>query len=198
MYVFLIYIVLPYDQWLTMLAAMGGYFFPPFGKESMIPYAIANYVPWIVAMVSIAMVDVILALFVMWNYEYVLKIPFIGQKLGALAERGRATIERKEWLQRLSYAGIVLFVMVPFEGSGGLTGSLIGRMLGMEKKKVFASVCAGAFIGAFVIAQFSSFIIGLFSEDVKIVGGIIVGIIVLSLIVLLWNSKAPKGSELEE
>ncbi len=195
-YVFILYMALPYDQLVTMLAAMGGYLFPPLGKESMIPFAIANYVPWPVVVVSIAMVDVILALLVMWNYDHVLRIPFIGPKLEALAERGRGVIVKKDWLKKLSYAGIALFVMVPFEGSGGLTASIIGRMLGMEKRRVFLSVCAGALVGVFLIARFSAYIVEAFDENVRIIGGMIAGVVVLSVIVTLWRGK--KKSEPEQ
>ena len=65
LYVLAAYIVLPQDQFRLLFTAMVGYFFPPLGKESMIPFAVSGGVNWIVASLSVAYVDILIALFLL-------------------------------------------------------------------------------------------------------------------------------------
>ena len=47
------------------------YFVPPMGKESVIPIGIAQGIPWATLAFSIAFVDIVVCLFLIWNF-YVL------------------------------------------------------------------------------------------------------------------------------
>jgi len=49
--------------------------------------------------------------------------------------------------------------MFPFQGSGAVGATIIGRMLGMEPKKIWFAVILGAVIGCFMIAYASAFAI---------------------------------------
>ncbi|MCJ2533678.1 MAG: hypothetical protein LN364_00410, partial [Candidatus Thermoplasmatota archaeon] len=67
---------------------ISGYFFPPLGKESIIPAGIAFGVDPIVMALSIAFVDVVVALFLVWNYDLAKKIPIIGKFMIKVEEKG--------------------------------------------------------------------------------------------------------------
>ena len=73
---------------------MFAYFFPPLGKESVIPIGVSGgeltipiinqhiVVPSIYPLVmalTIAFVDIIVALFLLWNYDLAKKIPLVGK-----------------------------------------------------------------------------------------------------------------------
>jgi hypothetical protein len=45
--------------------------------------------------------------------------------------------------------------MIPFQGSGGLVGSIVGRLIGMNPLNTFFAISIGAVIGCFLIAIFS-------------------------------------------
>jgi len=134
---------------------ISGYFFPPLGKESIIPTGVALGIHPIVMGLSIAFVDIIVALFLVWNYDLAKKIPIIGKFMIKVEEKGNTAEEKYGWIKPLRFIGIVLFVIVPFQGSGGLVGSIVGRLFGMKPWNTFFAICLGAIIGTLLIAAFS-------------------------------------------
>ena len=55
--------------------------------------------------------------------------------------------------------------MVPVLGSGGIRGSIAGKLLGMKTTLVFLSILAGSLIGSFGIALASEAILGYLCVD---------------------------------
>lgn len=141
---------------------MVAYFFPPAGKESVIPLAISRGVPYYLIALAITFIDSMVSLFLIWNYDYAKKIPFFGHLLIMVEKRGRRVITRSRILSRFAYAALVLFVMVPFQGTGGAGATVIGRMIGMNPYRVFSAVVIGALLGTFLLALFSSSILRYF------------------------------------
>ena len=153
-----------------LLLLMMVYFFPPLGKESIIPLGVSGgeitnpitgYVsvvpsinPIIMAL-SIAFIDIVVALFLVWNYDLAKKIPIIGDFMKKVEEKGKNVEEKYGWIKPLRFIGIVLFVMVPFQGSGGMVGSIVGRLIGMKPRNTFIAISLGAVIGCLLIAMFS-------------------------------------------
>ena len=146
------------------------YLVPPFGKESVIPIGIAGgkiFVPIINAHVqvppidaniiafSVALIDSVVSLFTVWNYDLIKKIPILGSFVRKVEELGREGSKEYAWVRPLKFTGIVLFVMVPFQGSGGLVGSILGRLIGMRAVTTWLAVTIGAFAGSFILAYFA-------------------------------------------
>jgi uncharacterized membrane protein len=154
------YATLPYNLLLTMLGLMVAYILPPAGKETVIPLGIALGIPWWYMALSIVMIDIETGLFMALNFELAYKIPFLGKLLADLTEKTRLFIERHPWLAGLYFFTIALMVMVPVLGSGGIRGSIAGKLLGMRTSLVFPAIVAGSLIGCFGIALGSNAIIG--------------------------------------
>jgi len=139
----------------TMLVIAGLmliYELPPAGKETVIPAGILLGYPWVAVAASIALVDVEVGLFMVWNFDLAERIPVLGRGIRRFTAGGRAFIAERPWLTGLYFFGIVLMVMVPFAGSGGVRGAIAGRLLGMSRPKVMAAIAIGAFAGSFAIA----------------------------------------------
>jgi uncharacterized membrane protein len=163
---------------------MTGYFFPPLGKETIIPLGIhLGFHPILMAL-SIATIDIIVALFLLWNYDLAKTIPFVGTFMRKVEEKGRGVEDRYGWIKPLRFFGIVLFVMVPFQGSGGLVGSIVGRLIGMKPLNTFLAINMGAIIGCFLVAYFAKTLEFVFLQN--FLGGllIIIILIVIGLIVM--------------
>lgn len=160
---------------------ISGYFFPPLGKESIIPAGIAFGVDPIVMALSIAFVDVVVALFLVWNYDLAKKIPIIGKFMIKVEEKGNTAEEKYGWIKPLRFIGIVLFVIVPFQGSGGLVGSIVGRLLGMKPWNTFFAICFGAIIGTLLIATFSKAFLNL----AKINATLAIALVVIAAIIII-------------
>ena len=153
----------------TMLAIAGLmliYELPPAGKESVIPAGILLGYPWWAVAASIALVDVEVGLFMVWNFDLAEGIPVLGPWIRRFIAGGREFLASRPWLTGLYFFGIVLMVMVPFFGSGGVRGSIVGRLLGMGRVQVMAAITIGAFLGSFLIALATLFLRKAFVESI--------------------------------
>ena len=128
------------------------YFVPPFGKGTVIPGGIvAGIDPWTLA-VATAFVDIAVGVFLTWNFDLAKKIPFIGSGITRVQRKGEAMLGSLRWLERASFIGIVVFVMFPFQGSGAVGGTILGRAIGLSPNKNLAAVTIGAVGGSFLLS----------------------------------------------
>lgn len=185
---------------------MIAYFIPPLGKETIIPIGISGgeltipflnqYVvvptinPLIMAL-SIAFVDIVVALFLLWNYDFAKKIPIIGNFMDKVEKIGRSSSDKYSWIKPLRFLGLILFVMVPFQGSGGLVGSIVGRLIGMKPWNIFFAISLGAIIGTILIAYFSEAILSVFVKNFLF--GLLIVIILLVIGIMVFVYKNVKN-----
>ncbi|HUU76141.1 MAG TPA: small multi-drug export protein [Methanoregulaceae archaeon] len=181
-YLLILHNYLPYETFLLMGGIMLAYFIPPAGKESMIPLGIALGIPWYTVATSIAILDVAAALFMAWNFDLALKIPVLGDWINRFMEGGSRIISRHRWLEGLYFFGLVAFVMFPLQGSGGIGGSILGRILGMKKIEVVAAVALGAFIGSFAIAIGVEYILRILERS------LFIGLMVIVVLMVILGS----------
>jgi len=157
--VLIMYFTLPYTLFLIMIGLMVAYILPPAGKESVIPIGIALGIPWWYMAVSIAMIDIETCLFMVLNFDLAYKIPYLGNLLTKITDKTRTFFTVHKWLVGLNFAAVLLMVMVPVLGSGGVRGSIAGKLLGMNNSLIFLAVLSGALIGCFGIALASDAIL---------------------------------------
>lgn len=147
----ILFTVMDYTEWLKLGALALGYLFPPFGKESIIPIGIGFGFTVLQMTGLIFMVDVVCAMFISWNLPLAKKIPLIGRLLIWLEKKGTKVMEDNPTLRTGAWFGLVGWVMIPFQGSGGITASIVGRAVGMRASYVISAVGVGALIAALVI-----------------------------------------------
>lgn len=152
-----IYFLLPQMGLLTtthakiVITSMFGSFVPPIGK-GVIAIAIAKGVHPLVISLAIGFVDLMVGIFLAWNFYLALRMPLIGRPLQKIQDKGKEIIKNKPWIGRLASVGVVIFVILPFSGSGAIGGTMVGRALGMTPLKVLIAVAVGGFGGSFAIA----------------------------------------------
>jgi len=156
-----VWFFLPAEQWFLLFGMMVAYIVPPLGRETIIPVCILCGVPWWLAAFALAFLDFVGGLFMAWNFPLVLRIPYIGSWISRFVEAGRTFLDRRPWLERLYFVGLVAFLALPFDGSGSIVGSVIGRMLGMTKTEVISCIAIGGFIGSFAIALGIDYVVNL-------------------------------------
>ncbi|OKY77717.1 MAG: putative membrane protein [Candidatus Methanohalarchaeum thermophilum] len=180
-YILIIYIFLP---WRTLIPLMGVYFVPPLGKESVIPTGVAlGLNPTLIAF-SIAFVDIVVGLFLVWNFDLLKKIPFMGDYINFAEKKGKRLIKEKSWFRSFTLIGLVFLVMVPFQGSGAVTASIIGRMIGIKPYQTWMSIITGSILGCFLIAYFTDTVLYLFQKDIFL--GLIFGFIGILLFLFIY------------
>ncbi len=191
----LLYFFLDPTALLVTIGLMVAYVLPPAGKETVIPAGIALGIPWWLIAVSIMMIDIETALFMGWNFDLLLKIPMLGKTLESFIRKTRDFIREQPWLKKIYFAGIVVLVMVPVLGSGGIRGSIIGQLLGMQKTAVFLAIVIGAFVGCFGIALGALFLQELFLQSILWGITAVAGLIILAILGwLYWKRSDDKAS----
>ena len=139
-------------EFLILSQLMLVYFVPPFGKGTVVPLGIAGGVdPWAIAICT-AFVDIAVGVFLTWNFDLAKKIPFIGSGINRIQLKGKAMLKDLPWLERASFVGIVVFVMFPFQGSGAVGGTILGRAIGLSPNRNLSAVAIGAISGSLILS----------------------------------------------
>lgn len=145
-----------------LLPLMLAYFFPPMGKESVIPIGIASGIPPYLMIFVISFIDTSTGLFMVWNYDNIKYIPLIGEPLYSLLkkaeEKGKKLSKEHKWIKSLEFIGIAIFVMIPFQGTGAIGASIIGRIIGMNPWRVWFATIVGSVFGCSFVAYGSEII----------------------------------------
>lgn len=150
--VIVLVVSLPQELFLPLAGLIVAYLLPPAGKETVIPVGIALGIPWWYMALAIVAVDLIAALFMALNFDLLFRVPWLGPLLEALTKKTREMLLSHRWLASLWFFAIVLMVMVPVLGSGGVRGSIAGRLLGLPTPLSILAIGAGSLIGCFGIA----------------------------------------------
>lgn len=205
--IFILYLATDKTSFGKLFLLMMIYFVPPLGKETIIPIGVGGgklpipltdkiaTIPAIDPMlmaISIAFVDIVVALFLVWNYDLAKKIPLIGNFMEKVEKIGKSSSEKYAWVKPLRFFGIILFVMVPFQGSGGLVGSILGRLIGMKPRNTFLAISIGTITGCTLIAYFSDLILDVFITN--FFRFLLVLIVVLVIAIMIFVYKKQKNN----
>ncbi len=182
-----------FDNPLRYWSLLAAYFFPPLGKESVIPMGIAIGIHPLVMALSVAFIDIVVALFLMWNYEFAKKIPFLGPFIEKVETIGRNSSNKYSWVKPLRFIGIVLFVMVPFQGSGGVVGSILGRLIGMAPLNTFLAITIGSVTGCVLIAYFAETVKIVFLQNFILGLLLVILLLIIGVMIVVYLRNKNKG-----
>lgn len=183
--IFMMYLTFNFDTFSILGGWMLAYFFPPLGKESVIPLGIASGLDPLLIGLAIAMIDILIALFLLWNYDFAKLIPYMGLWMEKVEKRGGKKFKEKPWLENLAFFGLIFFVMFPFQGSGGIATSIVGRVIGMNKYKVLLAIIIGALVGCLLIAYFGYLFLSFFRNNLN--QGLAI-LIAICIILAIYNA----------
>jgi uncharacterized membrane protein len=131
------------------------YFFNPVGKEVGIPFGLteqrvdSQILPALdpgLVWTFIVFIDICTALFFVWNYDHVLRVPFMGRFFAWVERRGNEVVAKRKWIARLAFFGLVLYATLPLEGTGAIGGSVVGRGIGLNATLTFLAVAVGSIV----------------------------------------------------
>ncbi len=177
-----------------LLPLLAAYFFPPMGKESVIPLGVSLGVHPALMAVSVAIIDILVGLFLLWNYPMLYRVPILGKWAKKTEVKARKMIEEGRGFSKIAFLGLVLWVIVPFQGSGALSATIIGKMSGMDEKKVWLAIILGALAGTFMVAYSFNLIITAFRSDL-LLGIIIVAAIAAVVAILYYRTRRVHDGE---
>ncbi len=111
--------------------------------------------------------DVTIATLLVLNLPVLYRIPRFGPTLEGLAEHGHHMLDQRPWLRRLTFAGVMLFVMFPLTGTGAVGGSIFGRLLGLGALRTWLAIALGAVLGTGIMAGFARAIAAILTPEVR-------------------------------
>lgn len=168
------------DRGPEFFALMGAYLSPIAGKTTVIPVAVARgFEPYLVASYIVAM-DVITALFLAWNWDLVLKVPFVGDALRAIMSKGIEMLEKRRWLHRLAFTGIVLYMAQPLQPGGSIGATVVGRIIGLGPDRILYAITIGSAISSFGFAYATTGLLAILKQNVYIGVILILTILVIA------------------
>ncbi|MDD1706768.1 MAG: small multi-drug export protein [Methanoregulaceae archaeon] len=172
------FLIIPQTKTLILGGLMIAYFIPPSGKESLIPVGIALGIPWWLMAFTLAFLDVVTALFMILNFDLVLRLPYIGPWATKFLNSGTAFMAERPWLSRWRILGVAFFVFLPLQGTGGVGATIVGMMTGLNPGEILLAIGIGASVECLVFAIGSELILNL------ILTNFILGVTVALLVIL--------------
>ena len=101
---------------------------------------------------ALAFQNAITSLFVIWNYHLLFHLPKVGRHFINLREKCQKLIMKYDARKRASFFGLFLFFIIPFQGSGSLSMSFIGKLIGMQDRKILSiSIFGTIFMSAVIL-----------------------------------------------
>jgi len=133
------------------------YAIPLMGKEILIPKTIlgSDPPPALLVGATTSLIDVCYCLFLIWNYDWVKSVKYLGPKLERAEQKGKDRIARSKWFSKAAFWATTFFVLVPFKGAGGFGGTILGRIMGLKPYRVLLAVLIGSMIESLTYAFLS-------------------------------------------
>jgi uncharacterized membrane protein len=198
----ILFLYYPWQTALTLFTLMIAYMVPPAGKETIIPFGILVWgLNWIVVSLVITFIDMIAALFLVWNFDYAKKIPLLGPWIRNFERDNANIMKEKKWLQGLTYIGLVFFVFVPLQGTESVGGSVLGRILGLRPWTVFSAILVGSITGslatAYIAMSIGTALLSVLTTPLaKIITGVsLLGAFAVVSYFLWWYRKKKKAKK---
>lgn len=151
--------------------------------------------PYKLALLVVYM-DLMVAFIAVFNTGLLFKIPRLGRRIQGIQANGAAILQRNPWMSRVTFIGVVAFVMFPLSGTGAIGGALFGRLLGQSPARTLLAIAVGGALGGFGMAAlaevFGDQMAKLQGNPVLLIAGI--GAVAAAGYWLLRRSGAPPGS----
>lgn len=130
------------DAWLELAGVSMTVFL---SKLSIFQGAIEGHAwsPWTLAAIAWEIDLVVSTLILLW-IERLELLPVAGPGLRRAHARAHEELRRYPGLRRMAVGGITFFVFLPLPGSGAVTGTLIGQIVGLARPTSFLTVAVGA------------------------------------------------------
>jgi len=134
------------------------YVFPPIGKESIIPALLLLHLHPALVFLTIFFIDLcsVLILCYSWWFAEILisKNRWINRGYKKLQQKATQT-KSKRWV----LPSLLIFMIIPFQGTGAISTTLIARILGYPPKIIIPLICIGSIITTSIILFGVNFII---------------------------------------
>ncbi len=93
-----------------------------------------------------------MSLFISLNFDIILDIPVIGKVVKKYMEKARRIIERRRFVEGMELVAIYTIMFIPFYGTGAITMTLVGKILGLDWREVWLTVTLASLTRSMIVA----------------------------------------------
>tara|TARA_R110002072_G_scaffold13481_2_gene56847 strand:+ start:35966 stop:36745 length:780 start_codon:yes stop_codon:yes gene_type:complete len=133
--------------------------------------------------------DLMVGILLIFHAGFLFRLPWFGSRAASLVDDGRFLIRSQPWIRRATFAGLVLFVAIPLAAMGSVGGTIFGRMLGVQRIRIFLAIVLGSLLGNGVMWYGSDLINRFVDKHHPVVrfGGVILILCLIALIEFLYR-----------
>lgn len=187
------FLTMPSDVFYQFLGFLGLYLMPGFGKESIVPLAMAFGISWWQITLGIVVGDMALAIIIAYNFDLLLRLPLLGRVLRYFTTKTNEILQKYLWIKGLSLVGLFLFMYIPFMGSSAINTTIVGRLLSVPPKTLLTIVFVGSILATLTMAVGMQAILELWTANpVYAVIAVIVVVIASVVCWKLWQKYTEK------
>jgi uncharacterized membrane protein len=110
--------------------------------------ASGDFLYWLFVMGTL---DVMIGLFFIWNVDVVYKLPWAGDKFRKMENVSNYFLAEHGWMRRAAFLGVTIWILIPLHGTGSITGSVLGRLLGLGAWRTFLALTIAAYTGVALV-----------------------------------------------
>lgn len=187
------FLTMPSDVFYEFIGFLGLYLMPGFGKESIVPLAMAFGISWWQITLGIVVGDMALAIIIAYNFDLLLRLPLLGRVLRYFTTKTNEVLQKYLWIEGLSLVGLFLFMYIPFMGSSAINTTIVGRLLSVPPKTLLTIVFVGSILATLTMAVGMQAILELWSANpVYAVVAVLAVVIVAVVCWKLWQKYTEK------
>ena len=187
------FLTMPSDVFYEFIGFLGLYLMPGFGKESIVPLAMAFGISWWQITLGIVVGDMALAIIIAYNFDLLLRLPLLGRVLRYFTTKTNEVLQKYLWIKGLSLVGLFLFMYIPFMGSSAINTTIVGRLLSVPPKTLLTIVFVGSILATLTMAVGMQVILELWAANpVYAVVAVLAVVIVAVVCWKLWQKYTEK------
>jgi hypothetical protein len=104
------------------------------------------------AALLVAFMESDMSLFISLNFNIILDIPVIGNVVKKYMEKARRIIQMRRFVEGMELVAIYTIMFIPFYGTGAITMTLVGKILGLDWRKVWLTVTLASLTRSLLVA----------------------------------------------
>lgn len=129
-------------------------------------------------------IDFCTTLLVVYHLGVILRLPYLGWIFDRLVTATTKLLYRYPKLRKLTYFGIGLLVAMPF--AGGLSGGVLGRLLGLARPGIFVASMVGTLFGSLLVLLSSDLLARVLGPSNFLIALLCIAVLVLLASTARW------------
>ena len=124
--------------------------------------------------------DGISALWVLWNWDLIYRIPKIGKAIELVKIKEEEFFKDHRKIERGSFIGLVAFIISPLQ-IGGVYASILSKIIGMRTIPSFFAILLGSFLGGVLVVFSTTGLVHAFKSN-WLLALLIAGVVIAGLL----------------